>query len=134
MPDPARWVRVPIGSCGAPDVRALRITAVDEVFRGNVEFSNESPLYAAFAFGAVGRWRISISDTHICIEARWKPLQALFQRRELELGEIRSARLRGTLVILYLDADEWWSISTASKGERIMESLATRGIQVSRDP
>jgi hypothetical protein len=122
------------GSYGAANDRALRITAVDEVFRGNVEFSNESPLYAAVAFGAVGRWRISISDTHISIEARWTLLRPLLQPRELRLDEIRSARLRASLVILYLDADQWWSISTATKGERIMQLLERRGIPVSRDP
>lgn len=107
---------------------------MDEVFHGNVEFSNEGPLYEAVAFGAIGRWHISISDTCIHIEARWKPLQAVLQPRELRLDEIRSARLRGTLVILYLDADEWWSISTASRGEKIMQLLETRGIPVQRDP
>ena len=85
------------------------------------------------AFGSLAMWRISIDDTHLRIEARWKPLRALLRHRELGLDEIRSARLRGTLVILYLEPDDWWSISTVSKAEKIMKALEARGIPVTRD-
>jgi hypothetical protein len=108
---------------------------VDELrFRGNVEFSGESPFYAAVAFGALAMWRISIDETHLRIEGRWKPLRTLLRQRELRLDDVRSARLRGTLVILNLQADDWWTISTVSKAEIIMKALEDRGVPVTRDP
>jgi len=107
---------------------------VDELLlRGNVEFSGESALYAWVAFGSLALWRISIGDTSLRIEGRWKPLRVLLHPRELRLDQIRSARLRGTLVIIDLGDDDWWTISTVSKGEKIMSALAARGVPVSDD-
>jgi hypothetical protein len=127
-------VERPIGSNGAAATGPIFIGVVDELLlRGNVEFSGERPLYAWVAFGSLALWRISIGDTYLRIEGRWKPLRVLLQRRELRLDQIQSARLRGTLVILQLDADEWWTISTVSKAEKIMSALEARGVPVSRD-
>ena len=98
-----------------------------------MEFSNETPVFAAVSFLGPALYRIVVTDTELRIEGRWRPLRALMQPRTCSLDEIESARLRGTLVILYLPRDEWWSISTATKAQKIIGELESHGVQVARD-
>jgi hypothetical protein len=105
----------------------------DIAFAGCVEFSNETPLFAwvssSFAF-----YRLVISDSDVAVEGRWRPLRKLIQTSRCTFPDLQCARLRGTLIILYLPHDEWWSISRVTKGAAIIRELEARGVRISVDP
>jgi hypothetical protein len=44
-----------------------------------------------------------------------------------------SARLRGTLVILYLNNDAWWTFSSMTQCRKIMRELEARGVPTTQD-
>ena len=102
-------------------------------FRGIVEFSGESPVVAALSATWFPLYRLVITDDVVRVEGRWRLLRSFLPSRRSALDALASARLRGTLVLLYFPNDEWWSISAGMKCTKIMRELESRGIPVTRD-
>ena len=102
-------------------------------FRGIVEFSGESPVVAALSVTWFPVYRLVITDDTVRIEGRWRLLRSFLPTRRSSLDALASARLRGTLVLLYFPNDEWWSISAGVKCTKILQELESRGILVTRD-
>ena len=102
-------------------------------FRGVVEFSDESPVLALLSLTWFPLCRLVVTSDAVRIEARWRLLQSLLPSRTCDLDTLVSARLRGTLVLLYLPNDEWWSVSSGSRSTKIMGELESRGVSTTRD-
>jgi hypothetical protein len=103
-------------------------------FRGVVEFSGEGPAVAMLSFTMFPCYRLVIADDTVRVEGRWRLLRSLLASRSCDLDKLVSARLRGTLVIVYLPNDEWWSVSSGMRCTKIMRELESRGVPTSRDP
>src|SRR5690349_10803575 len=95
--------------------------------RARVEFSGEHPLIAWMSW-SLPLHRLVITDENVRVEARWRFLNHVLTPRSTGLAHVASARLRGTLVILYLVGDEWWSVSAGMKCEKLMRELEARGV------
>jgi transposase len=78
-------------------------------------------------------FRLVITDDTVLVEGRWRALRSLLPSRRCDLDKLASARLRGTLVILYLPNDEWWSVSSGMRCTKIMRELESRGVRTTRD-
>jgi hypothetical protein len=135
MADRAPARRVPIGRYGARlAVLGISAEVTETKFRGVVEFSGEGPTVAMLSFTFFPFYRLVISDDSVRVEGRWRLLRSLLPSRSCDLDKLVSARLRGTLVILYLPNDEWWSVSSGMRSTKIMRELESRGVSTTRDP
>ncbi len=108
----------------------------DAVFHGYPEFSDGSGLLLA----ALATWRLhpapfrlGITNTTVSIDGRWRFVRPLFPSRRIGLNELGGARLRGTLILLDLPNDEWWSFSTTTQYKKIAHALRARGVSVTED-
>ena len=104
-------------------------------FRGYAEFSDAGVFVAILWFTLRGPpypYRMVITDTAVRIEGRRVP-RAILPSRSCEIDELVCARLRGTLVILYLSNDKWWTLSTVTKGKKIVRELKSRGVTITQD-
>ena len=102
-------------------------------FRGIVEFSGEGPIIAALSATWFPLYRLVISDEMVRVEGRWRLVRSVLPSRQHDLDALASARLRGTLVLLYFPKDEWWSINAGMKCTTILRELESRGVPVRRD-
>ena len=104
-------------------------------FPGLADFSDAGSLAAVLSLmrGPPYPYRIAITDETVRIEGRGRVLRALLPSRSCDIDELVSARLRGTLVILYLPNDAWWSVSSMSKSKKIISELRSRGVPVAQD-
>jgi hypothetical protein len=110
---------------------------VSEVsFPGLPEFSDATRFGALLWLGLRGPpypFRLVITDSAVRIEGRGRVLRALLPARCRALQDVVSARLRGTLVILYFRNDAWWTFSSMMRCRKIIRELEQRGVPTTQD-
>jgi hypothetical protein len=104
------------------------------MFHGVVQFSDGSLVASAISAMQFPCYRLIFTDDSVRVEARWSAWRFILPSRSCELGQVISARLRGTFIIVSLPEDEWWTVSSPMRSTQIMREFESRGVPTTRDP